>query len=156
MPVAPDAVPTPDTPAPPGPRDQLRTRALVVIAAVLTVAALRVSEPVSLPLAAAVFLLVVTRPLYCWVENRGSRWLAVLAATLVVLLAVAVIGSGFALSIGRVVGRAPELAERAERVAAQARQWAEARGCRRVCFAAAVPPESSSFPPWARPSRWGA
>ncbi len=124
----PVAPPTPAAPASPGPDARLRTRALVVIAAVLAVAALRLSEPVTLPLATAVFLLVVTRPLYCWVEERAPRWLAAAASTLAVLLAVAVIAGGFALSIGQVASRAPQIAERAQELVGQVRQLARARG----------------------------
>ena len=117
-----------DAPAPPGPGERLRTRILVLIGVVTAGAALRWTEPVSLPLVVAAFLLVLTRPLQCGLERRAPRWVAVLATTLVVLLAFAVIAGGFVLSIGQVASRAPELAERAQALVEQARRWAQDRG----------------------------
>ncbi|MGH7720914.1 MAG: AI-2E family transporter, partial [Gemmatimonadaceae bacterium] len=93
--------PTPENPAPSGPDGRLRTRLLVVIGIVLIVAALRWSEPVSLPLTVAVFLLVLTRPLQCWLEQRSPKWLAVIVTTLVVLLAIAVIAGAVVLGVAQ-------------------------------------------------------
>jgi predicted PurR-regulated permease PerM len=119
---------TPETPAPSGPRDLVRTRALVVCAVVLVGAALRATEPVTLPLVVAVFLLAVVRPLQCAVERRTTRAVAVLAATLAVLLGAAAVVSGFALSIGQIAGRGPEVVERGEGLVEALRRWAESFG----------------------------
>ena len=123
----PDVVPAP-TPTPPGPDARVRTRALAVIATVLAVAALRVSEPVTLPLVLAVFLVAFTWPLYLWVERRTPRWLAVTAATLAVLLAAAVLAGAVALSVAQVAEQGPALVRRAREVGEQLRGWLAARG----------------------------
>ena len=122
------APPTPDAPAPPAPDARLRTRVMAGVGAVLAVAVLRVTEPVTLPFAVALFLIVLARPLQRAVERHAPRWVAVVACTLALLIVVAVIASGFALSLGQLAGRAPELAERLETVTEQARRWAERRG----------------------------
>ena len=119
---------TRENPAPSGPDRRLRTRMLIAIGVVLAVAALRWSEPVTLPLTVAVFLLVLTRPLQCWLEQRSPKWLAVIVTTLTVLLAVAVIAGAVVLGVGQVATRAPEMAERLQIVAEQARRWAQAHG----------------------------
>ncbi|GJG86124.1 membrane protein [Gemmatimonadetes bacterium T265] len=115
-------------PAPPGPDARLRTRALAVIATVLTVAALRLSEPVTLPLVLAVFLIAFTWPLYLWVERRTRSWVALLASTLVVVLAGAVLAGAVALSVAQVTARGPELVRRATSVGEQLRTWLTAHG----------------------------
>lgn len=98
------------------------------MAVVLTVAALRVSEPVTLPLVLALFLLAMTRPLYCPVERRAPSWVVAFAVTLAVLLGLAVIAGAFALSIQQVAGRGSELMRRVQTLAEQLRQWTAVRG----------------------------
>ena len=70
-------------------------RLLAIIAAILVVAALKISAPVTLPLVVAVFLLVLTQPLRAWLRARTPGWLAVSLTTLVVFGVAAIIASGF-------------------------------------------------------------
>lgn len=124
----PDDVPTAAAPAPPGPDARLRTRALAVIAVVLAVGALRLSEPVTLPLVFAAFLIAFTYPLYEAVARRTRRWLAVVVATLVVLLALAVAAGAVALSVAQVTERGPELVRRATGLDQTVRTWLRSHG----------------------------
>lgn len=121
------ATPAPPA-APPGPDARLRTRTLAVIATVLTVAALRLSEPVTLPLVLAVFLIAFTWPLYLWVERRTRSWVALIASTLVVLLAAAILAGAVALSVAQITERGPELVRRATGLGQQLRTWLGAHG----------------------------
>lgn len=122
------STPAPSAPAPPGPDGRVRTRALAVVATVLAVAALRLSEPVTLPLVLAVFLIAFTHPLYLWVERRTRGWVALLVSTLVVLLAAAVLAGAVALSVAQVAERGPELVRRATTLGQQLRAWLTAHG----------------------------
>ena len=114
--------------APPGPDARLRTRALAVIAAVLAVAALRLTEPVTLPLVLAVFLIAFTWPLYVWVERRTRGWVALLVSALVVLLAGLVLAGAVALSVTQVTARGPDLVRRVTTLGQQLRDWLTAHG----------------------------
>ena len=116
------------TPAPPGPDERVRTRALAVIATVLVVAALKLSEPVTLPLVFALFLIAFTYPLYGWVERRSRSGVAVLVSMLVVLLALAVAAGAVALSVAQVAERGPALVQRVTALSQQLRAWLAARG----------------------------
>ena len=104
------------------------TRLLAVIAAILVVAALKISAPVTLPLVIAAFLLVLTHPLREWLRRRMPGWAAVVLTTLAVLLVAAIIGGGFALAIGSIAERAPEIGERLNELTTRLREWGEARG----------------------------
>jgi predicted PurR-regulated permease PerM len=104
------------------------TRLLAVIAAILVVAALKISAPVTLPLVVAAFLLVLTHPLREWLRRRMAGWLAVVLTTLAVLVVAAIIASGFGLAIGSIAERAPEIGERLTELTTRLREWGEARG----------------------------
>ena len=115
-------------PAPPPPSPRTITRLLAVVAVILVVAALKLSAPVTLPLTVAVFLIMLAQPLQQGLERRVPRWLAVVVTTLVVLLAGAVVVSGFALSLARLTERGPELMERLDALSERATAWARAHG----------------------------
>lgn len=78
------------------------------------------------PLVLAVFLVAFTLPLHRWVERRPHAWVALLASTLVVLLAAAVLAGAVALSVAQVTARGPELVRRAADLSQQlgALTWA--------------------------------
>ena len=114
--------------APSGPDARVRTRALAVSATVLVVAALKLSEPVTLPLVFAAFLIAFTYPLYGWIERRTRTWVAVIASTLVVLLAFAVAAGAVVLSVAQVAEHGPALMRRLTVLGPQLRTWLTSHG----------------------------
>jgi AI-2 transport protein TqsA len=103
---------------------QSRTRLLAVATTILVVAALKIGEPVFLPLLIALFLIVLAWPMQRWLEARASRWVAFLVTLLAILMSWGVIGSAFAYSAERVAERAPELGRRLDSLLATLTTWA--------------------------------
>lgn len=99
-----------------------------MIATVLAVAALRLSEPVTLPLVLAVFLVAFTWPLFVRVERRTRTWVALLVCSVVVILAVAVLAGAVALSVAQVAERGPDLVKRASALGENVQKWLTSRG----------------------------
>jgi hypothetical protein len=90
----------------------------IVVGTILVLAALKLAEPVLVPLVAGLFLAVLARPLQrriARVMPRGLRWLGLVAAMLVVIGAVGAFAAALGLS-GRAVAR--ELRERRPRLEA--------------------------------------
>jgi AI-2 transport protein TqsA len=95
-----------------------------VIAVILATAALKLSQPVLLPATLGVFLVVVVWPLQVRLERYVWRWVAVVATTLLVLLAVAAVTYALVWSVQQLGARGPELASRIERLTSQFMTWA--------------------------------
>ena len=80
---------------------------LAVIATVLVFAALRATEPISLPLFFGVVLLLFFRPLQRRLDRRLPRWAGVLIITLLSLLFLAFLGGLLAYSVNAVAPEVP-------------------------------------------------
>ena len=81
---------------------QTRTRLLSVITIILGGAALKLSEPITLPLVVSVFLIVIAWPVQAALERRVPRCLALLGTVLVIALPVGAIVSAFAVSADQI------------------------------------------------------
>jgi AI-2 transport protein TqsA len=105
----------------------VRNRLLAVVAAIAVVGALKVTQPVTLPLMAAVFLLVLSWPLQLrlerWLPRAASYFLTILAVLLTLAAFIAAIGW----SLTVVAERAPEFIERAQQLRADLSGMAEER-----------------------------
>lgn len=107
---------------------QSRSRLLAVIVLVLGAAALKVSRPVTLPLVAGVFVVMLAWPLQQWLERRVPR---VLAYTLTFLGVLVVLGTFAALllwSARSVVEQLGNVQPRLEGMAEQASSWLRRHG----------------------------
>ncbi len=90
----------------------LGTRTLLaVIAVVVGFAALKATQPVSLPLVFAVVLLLFFRPLQVWLDRRLPHWLSPLMVLLIVLGLLALGGLAVAYGVSVVAPELPRLAE---------------------------------------------
>jgi AI-2 transport protein TqsA len=94
----------------------IRNRLLAIGIAIAVVGALKVTQPVTLPLAAAVFLLVLAWPLQLGLERRLPRGVAYLLTTLAVLLTLAAFMAAIGWSLTGMAERAPEIIERAQQL----------------------------------------
>lgn len=89
---------------------------LVLIAVVVGFAALKATQPITLPLVFAIVLLLFFRPLQLWLDKRLPHWLSPL---LIVLLILALVGFG-ALAVGYGVSTiAPEVPRYVEQLQPQ-------------------------------------
>ncbi|MDQ3998463.1 MAG: AI-2E family transporter [Gemmatimonadota bacterium] len=99
-------------------------RLLAVVAVILVTAALKLSQPVLLPATLGVVLVVIVWPLQTRLERYVWRWVALVATTLVVLLAIGVIIYTLVWSVQQLTARGPQLAGRLERLTSEFMAWA--------------------------------
>jgi AI-2 transport protein TqsA len=116
-------------------REKTTNRLLAVITVILVIAALKLSRPVLLPATLGIFLLVIVWPLQTRLERYVWRWVALIATTLVVLLALGVVIYALVWSVQQLTTRGPQLAGRLEQLAAQFMAWAR-------LHAVPLPPDS--------------
>lgn len=93
-------------------------------ATILVVAALKLSQPVTLPFAAALCIAMVAWPVQAWLEPRVRRWAAFAVTLLAVLAAAAVVAGAILWTFGRLAGSIPELMQRLEELSRSARELA--------------------------------
>lgn len=101
---------------------------MAVIATILIVAALRATQPISMPLAFAFFIAVLVYPLQRWFNRYMPHWLSLV---LVLLLLAGVLGlavGALELSAEIIEPKAPEYLNRLQQMAESARSWAQSRG----------------------------
>ena len=88
------------------------TRALLaIIAVVVGFAALKVTQPITLPLVFAIVLLLFFRPLQVWLDQRLPRWVSPLAVMLIVLGLLALGALAVAYGVSVVAPEVPRLAD---------------------------------------------
>jgi AI-2 transport protein TqsA len=109
-------------------REKTRNRLLAVITVILVVTALKLSRPVLLPATLGIFFLVIVWPLQTRLERHIWRWVALIATTLVVLLAIGVVIYALIWSVQQLIARGPQLAGRVDELSAQFMTWARAHG----------------------------
>jgi AI-2 transport protein TqsA len=108
-------------------RDGVRNRLLAVLVVIAAVGALKLTQPVTLPLVAAIFLLVLAWPLQSRLERAIPRGLAYAVTILAVVVTLAAFLAAIGWSLSVVAERAPEFMERVEQLRADAGGWAEER-----------------------------
>ena len=112
--------------APPEGRPK-RSLLLVAILVLLTVGALKISAPVTMPLAFALVLIVLAWPLQHRLERVMPRW-AAFAVTLIALMAIAGVFVGaLVYSFEIVAAKTPQYVDRLRGLADQATAWARER-----------------------------
>ena len=97
---------------------------LALVTVILVTAALKLGQPVLLPITLGIFLVVVVWPLQVRLERHMWRWLAVVATTLLVLLTLGVLIYALVWSIQQLTARGPQLAGRLEHLTTQLMTWA--------------------------------
>jgi AI-2 transport protein TqsA len=105
----------------------VRVRLLAVLAAIVVAAALKATQPVTLPLAAAIFLIVLAWPLQLRLERGLPRPLAYVVTGLVVIGTLAAFVARVAWSLSVVLDRVPEFVQRLAELRADVTGWAEER-----------------------------
>ena len=97
---------------------------MAVIATILVVAALKATQPISMPLAFAFFIAILVHPLQSRLEKRLPRWLS-LILVLLLLCAIAGIAVGaLSLSAEIIEPKVPEYLDRLQEMAQMLRDWA--------------------------------
>ena len=102
---------------------------LTMAGAVIVIAGIKAASSLILPLLVAVFLAMISLPLLNWLlDKRVPTALAVPATILAALLVLGGIAMAIGGSIKGFTAQAPAYQERLEAIAAEAQQWAQARG----------------------------
>ena len=100
---------------------------IAIIASILVVAALKATQPISMPLAFAFFITILVHPLQRRLEKRLPRWLSLI---LVLLLLGAIVGIAIAalsLSEEIIEPKVPQYLDRLQQIWSTAKAWASER-----------------------------
>ncbi|MEO1365729.1 MAG: AI-2E family transporter [Acidobacteriota bacterium] len=111
-----------------GPRQRGARFLLVTASLVIVVAGLRELKPIALPILIAVFLSVLSSPLFSWLDGRVHRALAVIATVLANLAVLVVMGLLVGGSMRAFTESLPSYQVRFEDRAAMTLMWLDARG----------------------------
>lgn len=120
--------------APPSPADdaprtgRTRSRLLAVAVVVLVGGALKLTQPVTLPLAFALFLMALFWPLQRRLVGRTGPGPAVLVTLTACLTALALFGGALWLCANEVIEKWPQYEGQFRRLAEQVRQWLQSSG----------------------------
>ncbi len=101
---------------------------LIIITSLLVIYALKISRPVTMPVAFAFFIAVLVNPLQNWLEQRLPRWLSL--AILIVLLAgvLALFWGALELSLELIEPQIPQYADQAQKFWQSAQTWLDNHG----------------------------
>ena len=100
---------------------------MAVIASILVVAALKATQPISMPLAFAFFIAILVHPLQSRLERRLPRWFS-LILVLLLLCAIAGLAVGALSLSGEIIEpKLPEYLDRLQEMAQIIRDWASDR-----------------------------
>ena len=100
---------------------------MAVIATILVMAALRATQPISMPLAFAFFITILVHPLQSRLEKRLPRWLSLILVLLLLCAIVGVAVGALSLSGEIIEPKVPEYLDRLQEMAQTIRDWASDR-----------------------------
>jgi predicted PurR-regulated permease PerM len=84
---------------------------LIIITAIIGVYALKITRPVTMPLAFAFFITVLVHPMQDWLEQRLPRWLSLSIVMLVLLAVLALFAGAIELSLELIEPQLPRYAD---------------------------------------------
>jgi AI-2 transport protein TqsA len=96
---------------------------LIIITALLGVYALKISRPVTMPLAFAFFIAVLVNPLQHRLEKHLPRWLSLVIVMLVLAGVLAIFAGAIELSLELIEPQLPQYANQAQQFAETIRTW---------------------------------
>ena len=100
---------------------------MAVIATILLVAALKATQPISMPLAFAFFITILVHPLQQRLEQRLPRWLSLILVLLLLCGVVGVAVGALSLSGEIIEPKVTQYLDRLQEIATTAREWASDR-----------------------------
>lgn len=98
------------------------------IVAVLVFGVMKITRPVTLPLAFAIFLIVLAWPIQTHLENRLPSWLAFVITFMVFLLILGIFVGALVISANMIANKAPQYIDRLQLNVSILRGWAENNG----------------------------
>jgi predicted PurR-regulated permease PerM len=110
------------------PQGQTRARLLAVTATVLVLAFLKWSQPATMPLAFAVFLIALAWPLQEHLEHRLPRWAAFTLTVVAILLVLAAFVGSLWWSSHLVAEKSPQYTDRVEQLYQRFQTWLQSYG----------------------------
>jgi predicted PurR-regulated permease PerM len=101
---------------------------LIIIAVILMVQALRMTRPVTMPIAFAFFIAVIAHPLQTWLERYVPKWLAMVGVLVVLGAVVGLFVGAVELSLELVAPKLPQYGDRLQSLAQTAQTWLSNHG----------------------------
>jgi len=101
---------------------------MAIIATILVVAALQATQPISMPLAFAFFVVVLVYPLQAWLEQRLPRWLSLILVLLVLAGVLGIAVGALVLSAEIIEPQIPQYLDQLQQTGETIRSWLQARG----------------------------
>ncbi|MGJ3254559.1 MAG: AI-2E family transporter [Elainellaceae cyanobacterium] len=101
---------------------------LTIIAVILVVHALKATRPVTMPVAFAFFITVLTDPLQKWLERHLPKWLSMFIVLVVLASVVGIFLGAVELSLDLIEPKLPEYADRLQSVVQSIRGWLQSYG----------------------------
>jgi len=101
---------------------------LIIIAVILSVYALKITKPVTLPLAFAFFIAVLADPLQAGLAKYVPQWVAMMGVLLVLAGILGVFAGAVELSLERLEPRLPAYSDRLQALADTAQSWLASYG----------------------------
>lgn len=114
---------TPDRPNLTRLKSQLVPILLIIIAVILSVQALRMTRPVTMPIAFAFFIAVVAHPLQARLERYVPKWLAMVGVLGVLAAVVGLFVGAIELSLELIAPKLPQYGNRLQSLAQSAQTW---------------------------------
>jgi AI-2 transport protein TqsA len=101
---------------------------LIIITAIIGVYALKITRPVTMPLAFAFFITVLVHPMQDWLEQRLPRWLSLSIVMLVLLAILALFAGAIELSLELIEPQLPRYADQTQQLLQSTRSWLQSYG----------------------------
>lgn len=101
---------------------------LIIITALLSVYALQLTRPVTLPLAFAFFIAILVNPLQTWLEQRLPRWLSLCLVLLVLAGILGIFAGAIELSLELLEPQLPSYADQAQQFWQTTQSWIQSYG----------------------------
>jgi len=101
---------------------------LVIITSLLVIYALKITRPVTMPLAFAFFIAVLVHPLQTWLENRLPKWLSMVLVLLLLAGIVGLFAWAIELSLDLLEPQLPRYADQAQQLTETVRTWLQNHG----------------------------
>ena len=101
---------------------------MAIIASILVVAALKATQPISMPLAFAFFITILVHPLQQRLEKRLPRWLSLILVLLLLSGIVGIAIGALSLSEEIIEPKVPQYLDRLQQIWETAKAWASDRG----------------------------
>lgn len=101
---------------------------LTIITTLLVIYALKITRPVTMPLAFSFFIAVLVHPLQSWLEHRLPKWLSLLIVLLLLAGILGIFAGAIELSLELIEPQLPRYADQAQQLMQSGQSWLQNHG----------------------------